>query len=1191
MRKEMCRFVMRKFVYTTLVVMLSLQTAVGGTWMKNKTKSGASFGKVCALVDRGGSGYCLVQENGTISWSDDGSSWATGTDFAQGTLRCADFFDNNNGVAAGLNLLEYTKDGGKNWTVIQGNNVPFDVRGVCMTSPNTVVLVGSGGNIAEYTFGQSSVTAKTSGTRNTLNSVSFYGGTGYACGDDGTILKYENGAWTCLTSENGKNWVSYTDPTEAGRTVRLNEIRAVDARTVYACGDEGVLLKTVDGGTTWSRRESGTTQNLTAMTIKPDGNLSINGGGKQLTVDDQTDKYSSKMYYDRLGRVVASQNSKQHAMRPQRFSYTVYDALGRNVEAGELESDAEPTEAMINATDTRFPDNWSHKRYQVIRSVYDEPIYGESADDSVRQAFGEGGQQHLRNRIATTLYQEVYNPSSRVYNHATHYSYDIHGNVSTLVHDIRELGKVGQRFKRIDYDYDLVSGKVNQLDYQKGQPDGYSLRYDYDGENRLTKVLANYGDMDNEDQPAWHELARYEYYRHGPLARTVLGTNLQGVDYAYTLQGWTKGVNLSQESDTVKADVYGYELQYNNEDYKPIGIANHPQVDDGAANLYNGNIAAMRTTLTQNVPANEGNLFGAQTRRFVYDELNRLKASQVVGGDQYATSYVYDANGNITSLTRNNQSGTAMDNLTYHYAMDKAGNILNNRLLHVNDAANTTDGTDIKDQGGNYTQQRPSTHNYDYDEIGNLIKDKSEQIAEIKWTVTGKVSDVIRTNGSSKPDLHFDYDAVGQRIAKTVTNKNVTTGDKFVTTYYVRDPQGNVLAVYEHKHGDSGNGTFTLAEQHLYGAGRLGMRKRVLTLNTGNASETPATYYELTNHLGNVLAVISDKASATNEPTVVSLSDYYPFGMTEPGRSWNPGDYRFGYTGHEKESDLEEGFYITEYRLLNTRLGRWLSVDPLAGKYLEMSPYNYCAGNPLVFWDPDGKEVISSFDYTGTHDKRIDEKTGELANLFFRDFFKDYPDVAPRIIVLSMHGSQHSMTTEFDDALETPEDVKNFLEKNSSVYDDNNPRRKDVWRECVKPSVLVLLSCGTANNENGEGCIAQEISMTKEIPLVIAPDKSLTCYMTNDHHSEVFKENERKPNEPGCWVVYYKGVVVDRISGGTWFGGLLGKANQILDFLRENKDPDKLIDKYQKKYDEIKKNPPTKMDLGEVDFDTTDLTD
>ncbi|MBP5421253.1 MAG: hypothetical protein J6Y78_02295 [Paludibacteraceae bacterium] len=63
--------------------------------------------------------------------------------------------------------------------------------------------------------------------------------------------------------------------------------------------------------------------------------------------------------------------------------------------------------------------------------------------------------------------------------------------------------------------------------------------------------------------------------------------------------------------------------------------------------------------------------------------------------------------------------------------------------------------------------------------------------------------------------INADYDAMGQRIAKTVTNKNVTMGDKFVTTYYVRDPQGNVLAVYEHKHGDSDNGTFTLTEQHL----------------------------------------------------------------------------------------------------------------------------------------------------------------------------------------------------------------------------------------------------------------------------------------------------------------------------------------------------------------------------------------
>ena len=145
-------------------------------------------------------------------------------------------------------------------------------------------------------------------------------------------------------------------------------------------------------------------------------------------------------------------------------------------------------------------------------------------------------------------------------------------------------------------------------------------------------------------------------------------------------------------------------------------------------------------------------------------------------------------------------------------------------------------------------------------------------------------------------------DAMGQRIAKTVTNKNETNGDKIVTTYYVRDPQGNVLAVYEYKHGESGNGTFTLAEQHLYGASRLGMRKRDLALNTTNANEstTPVTHYELTNHLGNVMAVISDEASTAAEPTVVSLSDYYPYGMTEPGRSYDA--YRYGFNSQENLS-------------------------------------------------------------------------------------------------------------------------------------------------------------------------------------------------------------------------------------------------------------------------------------------------
>jgi hypothetical protein len=43
--------------------------------------------------------------------------------------------------------------------------------------------------------------------------------------------------------------------------------------------------------------------------------------------------------------------------------------------------------------------------------------------------------------------------------------------------------------------------------------------------------------------PGTKKDASYQYYLHGPLSRTELGGNLQGLDYSYTLQGWLKSLN------------------------------------------------------------------------------------------------------------------------------------------------------------------------------------------------------------------------------------------------------------------------------------------------------------------------------------------------------------------------------------------------------------------------------------------------------------------------------------------------------------------------------------------------------------------------------------------------------------------------------------------------------------------------
>ena len=42
--------------------------------------------------------------------------------------------------------------------------------------------------------------------------------------------------------------------------------------------------------------------------------------------------------------------------------------------------------------------------------------------------------------------------------------------------------------------------------------------------------------------------------------------------------------------------------------------------------------------------------------------------------------------------------------------------------------------------------------------------------------------------------------------------------------------------------------------------------------------------------------------------------------------------------------------------------GSWLTPDPLAHKYTSLSPYAYCAGNPVSFVDPDGRLVGTLFD-------------------------------------------------------------------------------------------------------------------------------------------------------------------------------------------------------------------------------------
>jgi|GEM_PF-4239959 len=255
-----------------------------------------------------------------------------------------------------------------------------------------------------------------------------------------------------------------------------------------------------------------------------------------------------------------------------------------------------------------------------------------------------------------------------------------------------------------------------------------------------------------------------------------------------------------------------------------------------------------------------------------------------------------------------------------------------------------------------------SLDNYTYDKTGNLQKDAKEGITGITWTVYGKLESLVKAAGDT---LRYSYDASGNRLSK----RSSSTG---VTTVYVRDAGGNVLSVYE----KPSTTPLEQRELHLYGSSRLGIQGALtnapIPVSLGGFSGKMHTFtrgekfFELTNHLGSVLVTVSDKKIQVEdnglvgsyEPELKSVVDYAPFGMQLVGRKWQAGDYRYGFNGKENDNEVKGEGNQQDYgmRIYDTRLGRFLSVDPISKSYPSLTPYQFASNSPIKCVDVDGLE-------------------------------------------------------------------------------------------------------------------------------------------------------------------------------------------------------------------------------------------
>ncbi|NVK66975.1 MAG: hypothetical protein HWE22_20450, partial [Flavobacteriales bacterium] len=257
-------------------------------------------------------------------------------------------------------------------------------------------------------------------------------------------------------------------------------------------------------------------------------------------------------------------------------------------------------------------------------------------------------------------------------------------------------------------------------------------------------------------------------------------------------------------------------------------------------------------------------------------------------------------------------------------------------------------------------------------------------------------------------DLKFVYDPMDMRVMKIQYNNADRTDIKY--TYYSHDAQGNVLATYERTIESPNPASLTviyedsyiLSEHMIYGSSRLGVDNRSVLITSANITQplggsqdievaenfvwegvvnyaytqsegiVGRKYYELSNHLGNVLEVISDRkvwidknGTHVYSADVVSYSDYYPYGMLLPGRhgeEHNANDYRYSFQGQEHDDEVKgKGNSINyKFRMYDVRLGKFLSLDPLAPQYPHNSPFAFAENRVIDGVELEGLEFIEA---------------------------------------------------------------------------------------------------------------------------------------------------------------------------------------------------------------------------------------
>ncbi len=314
----------------------------------------------------------------------------------------------------------------------------------------------------------------------------------------------------------------------------------------------------------------------------------------------------------------------------------------------------------------------------------------------------------------------------------------------------------------------------------------------------------------------------------------------------------------------------------------------------------------------------------------------------------YSETMTYKRNSAITSLTRtgNSQAGYGnMDFLQYAY--------VGNKLKSINDMGSSN----VYDGAFEFVDGSSNTQEYWYNAAGDLTRDANKGIALINYDLLGHPIRVQFTNGNV---TEYVYAADGRKL-----RAKQTTAIEGLTV-----PMGQTLdlAPAQTMHVDTtdydgpwmfrkrgvSNVTYVDAISYHFDNGYITFLATLVPqpLSVPAIGYIPQFHYYVRDHLG------SNRMVVGSDGTVEQTNQYYPYGGPWGDVSTNQGLQPFKYNG--KELDRVHGLDWYDYgaRRYDPAFCQFTQMDPLCEQYPHLSPYAYCAGNPVRYVDPDGRNPI-----------------------------------------------------------------------------------------------------------------------------------------------------------------------------------------------------------------------------------------